>query len=66
MRRAVRGEGGTKLSYNWKLISYLMAFLAGVEWGREHPWLCLALVGMGVVSYWFIKHGTSHRKGKVS
>lgn len=43
---------------NWKLISYLMAFLAGIEWGREHPWLCIALVGAGILSYWFIQHGT--------
>ena len=45
------------MTINWKLISYLMAFLAGVEWGRERGFLSLVLAAVGLVSYWYIKNG---------
>lgn len=46
------------MTINWKLISYLMAFLAGIERGRDHDFLCLLLCMASFVSYWYIKHGT--------
>jgi hypothetical protein len=45
------------MTINWKLVSYLMAFLAGIEWGRHREFLSLVLSAMGLVSYWYVKHG---------